>query len=131
VLNVALAALYALTIVGSAVGEWGYFVLGSTAEAVLLVAVVYHGDLAGVGRLAVVLNKVGSSGPNPGRRGSSERTTADRHAVPGVRAALRGSAANIVTYNPAASDTPGTRTESAVESLVGAPSAACPTGTVQ
>jgi hypothetical protein len=42
VLNVALAAVYAVTIVGSAVGEWGYFVLGSAAEAVLLGAVVYH-----------------------------------------------------------------------------------------
>jgi hypothetical protein len=42
VLNVALAAVYAVTIVGSAVGEWGYFVLGSAAEAVLLGVVVYH-----------------------------------------------------------------------------------------
>ena len=42
VLNIALAAGYAVTIVGSAVGEWGYFVLGSAAEAVLLGAVVYH-----------------------------------------------------------------------------------------
>jgi len=42
VLNIALAAVYAVTIVGSAVGEWGYFVLGSAAEVVLLGAVVYH-----------------------------------------------------------------------------------------
>jgi hypothetical protein len=42
VLNVALAAVYAVTIVASAVGEWGYFVLGSAAEAALLGAVVYH-----------------------------------------------------------------------------------------
>jgi hypothetical protein len=42
VLNVSLAAVYAVTIVGSAVGEWGYFVLGSAVEAVLLGAVVYH-----------------------------------------------------------------------------------------
>ena len=41
-LNVALAAVYAVTIVGSAVGEWGYFVLGSAVEAALLGAVVYH-----------------------------------------------------------------------------------------
>ena len=41
-LNVALAAVYAVTIVGSAVGEWAYFVLGSAAELVLLGAVVYH-----------------------------------------------------------------------------------------
>jgi hypothetical protein len=42
VLNIALAAVYALTILGSAVGEWSYFVVGSAAEAVLLGAVVYH-----------------------------------------------------------------------------------------
>jgi hypothetical protein len=42
VLNIALAAAYAVTIVASAMGEWGYFVLGSAAEAVLLGAVVYH-----------------------------------------------------------------------------------------
>jgi len=41
-LNVALAAVYAVTIVGSAVGEWAYFVLGSAAELALLGAVVYH-----------------------------------------------------------------------------------------
>jgi hypothetical protein len=34
--------VYAVTIVGSAVGEWGYFVLGSAVEAVLLGGVVYH-----------------------------------------------------------------------------------------
>jgi len=42
VLNIALAVVYAVTIVGSAVGEWGYFILGSTVEAVLLAAVVHH-----------------------------------------------------------------------------------------
>jgi hypothetical protein len=42
VLNIALAAVYAVTIVGSAVGEGGYFLVGSAAEAVLLGAVVYH-----------------------------------------------------------------------------------------
>ena len=41
-LNLALAAVYAVTILGSAVGEWGYFVLGSAVEAALLGAVVYH-----------------------------------------------------------------------------------------
>jgi hypothetical protein len=41
-LNIALAAVYAVTIVGSAVGEWGYFVLGSAVEVVLLGALVYH-----------------------------------------------------------------------------------------
>jgi hypothetical protein len=42
VLNIALAVAYAVTIVASAVGERGYFVLGSAAETVLLGAVVYH-----------------------------------------------------------------------------------------
>jgi hypothetical protein len=42
VLNIALAAVYAVTVVGSAVGEWGYFILGSAAEVVLLGAVIYH-----------------------------------------------------------------------------------------
>jgi hypothetical protein len=37
-----LAALYAVTIIGSAVGEWGYFVLGSAIEVALLGALVYH-----------------------------------------------------------------------------------------
>jgi hypothetical protein len=41
VANIAVAAAYALTIVGSAVGEWGYYVLGSAVE-VLLVAIVIH-----------------------------------------------------------------------------------------
>lgn len=41
-LNIALAVVYAVTILGSALGEWGYFVLGSLVEALLLGAVVYH-----------------------------------------------------------------------------------------
>jgi hypothetical protein len=41
-LNVVLAAVYGVTIVGSAVGEWAYYVLGSAVELVLLGAVVYH-----------------------------------------------------------------------------------------
>lgn len=42
VLNIVLAVVYAVTVAGSAVGEWGYFVLGSTAEVLLLGAVVFH-----------------------------------------------------------------------------------------
>lgn len=42
VLNIALAAVYAVTVVGSAVGEWGYFILGSAVETVLLGALAYH-----------------------------------------------------------------------------------------
>jgi hypothetical protein len=68
VLNVALATVYAVTIVGSAVGEWGYFVLGSAAEGC---ACRRRGlprmDLAGVRQLDVLLDEAGSRGPsNPG-----------------------------------------------------------------
>jgi hypothetical protein len=40
--NIVLAVLYAVTVAGSAVGEWSYFILGSLLEAGLLVAVVYY-----------------------------------------------------------------------------------------
>jgi hypothetical protein len=40
--NIVLAVLYAVTIAGSAVGEWNYFFLGSLIEAGLLVAIVYY-----------------------------------------------------------------------------------------
>jgi len=40
--NIVLAALYAVTVVGSAVGEWTYFILGSLTEAALLAGVVYY-----------------------------------------------------------------------------------------
>jgi Family of unknown function (DUF6326) len=40
--NIVLAAVYAPTIVGSAVGEWTYFILGSAIEAALLVGIVYY-----------------------------------------------------------------------------------------
>jgi hypothetical protein len=42
VANIVLAALYAVTVAGSAVGEWNYFILGSLTEAVLLAGVVYY-----------------------------------------------------------------------------------------
>ena len=42
IVNMVLAALYAVTIVGGAVGEWNYYVLGSLIEAVLLVMVIRH-----------------------------------------------------------------------------------------
>lgn len=42
VVNAVLAALYAITIVGGAVGEWNYYLLGSAVEAVLLVLVIRH-----------------------------------------------------------------------------------------
>jgi hypothetical protein len=37
-----LAGLYAITIVGGAVGEWSYYVLGSVVEVVLLALVIHH-----------------------------------------------------------------------------------------
>jgi hypothetical protein len=40
--NIALGAVYALTIVAGAVGEWGYYILGSALEIALLAAVVYY-----------------------------------------------------------------------------------------
>jgi Family of unknown function (DUF6326) len=40
--NITAAGLYGLTIIGSAVGEWNYFMLGSLMEAILLAVVVHH-----------------------------------------------------------------------------------------
>lgn len=40
--NCSLAALYAVTIVGGAVGEWNYYVLGSIVETLLLAMVIRH-----------------------------------------------------------------------------------------
>ena len=40
--NIALAGLYALTIIGGAIGEWNYYILGSAIEVALLAAVVYY-----------------------------------------------------------------------------------------
>jgi hypothetical protein len=40
--NVALAVVYALTIVAGAIGEWSYYILGSAVEVALLGGVVYH-----------------------------------------------------------------------------------------
>ena len=40
--NIVLAALYAVTIVGSAVGEWNYFIFGSLIETVLLAAIGFY-----------------------------------------------------------------------------------------
>lgn len=40
--NIVLAVLYAVTVAGSAIGEWNYFILGSIAEAALLAGVVYY-----------------------------------------------------------------------------------------
>lgn len=40
--NVVLAVVYALTIAGSAVGEWTYFVLGSAIEVALLAGIAFY-----------------------------------------------------------------------------------------
>jgi Family of unknown function (DUF6326)/short chain dehydrogenase len=40
--NVALAVVYAITIIASAVGEWSYYILGSGIEVALLAAIVYY-----------------------------------------------------------------------------------------
>ena len=42
VVNMVAAAIYAITIAGSAVGEWNYFILGSMVEVVLLTLVIRH-----------------------------------------------------------------------------------------
>jgi hypothetical protein len=40
--NIVLAVLYAVTIVGGAIGEWNYYILGSLIEAALLAGIVYY-----------------------------------------------------------------------------------------
>ena len=42
VANIALATAYAVTIIGGAVGEWGYYILGSAVEVALRAAIVYY-----------------------------------------------------------------------------------------
>ncbi len=40
--NIVMAVLYTVTIVGGAIGEWNYYILGSLTEAALLAGVVYY-----------------------------------------------------------------------------------------
>ena len=42
IVNIVVACFYAVASLGSAVGEWNYFILGSVIEALLLVVVVHH-----------------------------------------------------------------------------------------
>lgn len=42
IVNVALPAIYLITIVAGTVGEWSYYILGSVIEAALLAAIVYY-----------------------------------------------------------------------------------------
>jgi hypothetical protein len=37
-----LPSLYGVTIIGAAIGEWGYYVFGSAIEVVLLALVIVH-----------------------------------------------------------------------------------------
>ena len=40
--NITLGIVYALTIIAGAIGEWGYYILGSAIEVALLAAIVYY-----------------------------------------------------------------------------------------
>lgn len=42
IVNITLGIVYALTIIGGAIGEWHYYVLGSAIEVVLLGAIVWY-----------------------------------------------------------------------------------------
>lgn len=42
VVSISLAGIYAITILGGAIGEWNYYVLGSAVEFVLLALVIRH-----------------------------------------------------------------------------------------
>jgi hypothetical protein len=42
VANIVLAIVYAVTIIGGAIGEWGYYVLGSAIEVANLAAIVFY-----------------------------------------------------------------------------------------
>lgn len=42
VLNIGLSVAYALTVVGGAIGEWNYWVVGSAVEVALLGSIAYH-----------------------------------------------------------------------------------------
>ncbi len=40
--NIVIAGIYALTVIGSAIGDWWYFVFGSAVEVVLLLTVIHY-----------------------------------------------------------------------------------------
>ena len=40
--NIVLSIIYAITIIAGAVGEWSYYILGSTIEVALLMAIAYY-----------------------------------------------------------------------------------------
>jgi hypothetical protein len=41
-LNIAVGIVYVVTIIAGAIGEWGYYVLGSLIEVLALAAILYH-----------------------------------------------------------------------------------------
>ncbi len=60
IVNIVLASLYLLTIVGGAIGEWSYYLLGSAVEVALLLLVIRHAwTWTGRQRPAVVPPEVG------------------------------------------------------------------------
>jgi len=42
IVNIALSIVYTVTIIAAAVGEWGYYALGSAVEIALLAAIIYY-----------------------------------------------------------------------------------------
>jgi hypothetical protein len=56
IVNIALSIVYTVTIIAGAVGEWGYYVLGSVVEIALLAGIVYYAwtwpTLSAAGRAA-------------------------------------------------------------------------------
>lgn len=40
--NIALASIYALTIIAGSIGEWNYYILASAIEVALLASIVYY-----------------------------------------------------------------------------------------
>ncbi len=42
VVNIALGIIYMVTVIAGAIGEWGYYLLGSAVEVALLASIVYH-----------------------------------------------------------------------------------------
>ena len=42
IVNIALSVIYILTIVGGAIGEWNYYLLGSALEVMLLAGIAYY-----------------------------------------------------------------------------------------
>jgi len=42
ILSLVMSAIYGVTILGSAIGEWNFFILGSVPEVLLLGAIAYY-----------------------------------------------------------------------------------------